>query len=64
MSNKDWKRLHADVYDGSNTGISTSSIATSHTSEVCDFYIRYDDDDDDDLYHQSHHYYHQHSIII
>lgn len=63
MSNKDWKRLHADVYDGSNTGISTSSIATSHTSEVCDFYIRYDDDDD--LYHQSHHYYyHQHSIII
>ena len=36
MSNKDWKRLHADAYDGSNTGISTS-IASNNNAEVCDF---------------------------
>ena len=43
MSNKDWKRLHADAYDGSNTGISSSIAA-----EVCEFNSNDDDDDDDD----------------
>ena len=41
MSNKDWKRLHADAYDGSNTGISSSIAA-----EVCEFNSNDDDDDD------------------
>ena len=44
MSNKDWKRLHADAYDGSNTGISSSIAA-----EVCEFNSNDDDDDDDVL---------------